>query len=232
MSYEIKFFSETKLYSPFWERIQFNKIKKEFHEEIALPEHDTTGGMPLWECMLRRRSIRDYKNKPINIKNLSQILWASSGMVTKKYGVELRTVPSAGALYPIDIYVSIFKIDGIKKGIYHLNVYDWKLEGVKEGDFSSEISKASIYQSFIERAAFVIFLTSISKRTTRRYRERGVRYILMDLGCIIQNIYLAVTSLNLGGCVIGAFYDKQINDILGIDDREETTLALFSIGTI
>ncbi|MEW6456881.1 MAG: SagB/ThcOx family dehydrogenase [Acidobacteriota bacterium] len=232
MSHEIKFFSDTKLSSPFWEKIKFDKTEKEFNEEIVLPKNETAGGMPIWECLQRRRSIRNYKNKAVSIKDLSQILWASSGIVTKKYGIELRTSPSAGALYPIEIYVFIFNVNGVKKGIYHLNVYEWKLKGIKEGDFSSEIAKASIYQTFIEDAAFTIFLTSVTKRTTRRYRERGVRYILMDLGCIIQNIYLAVTSLNLGGCVIGAFYDDQVNKILEVNDREETTLALFSIGAI
>lgn len=204
--------------------------KKPLNETVKLPEPQTKGGPPIWDCLRKRRSVRDYKAQTVSLKELSQILWGSYGVTAKEWGYYLKTAPSAGALYPIEIYVASFNVEGLKKGIYHFNPKDMTLIGVFEGDFSGEITSACLGQDFILDSAFTLVLTAIPSRTMGRYRERGVRYILMDLGCIIQNIYLSLTAMNMGGCIIGAFSDSAMNKIMNLNPEKELVLALFSAG--
>lgn len=206
--------------------------KKPLNETVKLPEPETKGGPPIWDCLRKRRSVRDYKTQTVSLKELSQILWGSYGVTAKEWGYYLKTAPSAGALYPIEIYVASFNVEGLKKGIYHFNPKDMTLIGVFEGDFSGEITSACLGQDFILDSAFTLVLTAIPSRTMGRYRERGVRYILMDLGCIIQNIYLSLTAMNMGGCIIGAFSDSAMNKIMNLNPEKELVLALFSAGKV
>lgn len=206
--------------------------RKNLEEIIKLPEPKTTEGPPIWECFRKRRSIRDYKNKPVKLEELSQILWGSYGVTAKEWGYYLKTAPSAGALYPIEIYVASFKVEGLKKGIFHFNPEDMTLRGIFEGDYSKAITRACLGQDFIMDSAFALILTAIPSRTISKYRERGVRYILMDLGCIIQNIYLSLTALNMGGCIIGAFSDSAMNKIMNLNPEKELVLAVFTAGKI
>lgn len=206
--------------------------KKILNEAVELPEPETKEGPSIWDCLRRRRSWRNYKNQPVSLMELSQILWGSYGVTAKEWGYYLRTVPSAGALYPIEIYVASFNVDGLKKGIYHFNPKDMSLNGVFEGDFSREITNACLGQDFILDSAFALIFTAILLRTTSRYRERGIRYILMDLGCIIQNTYISLTALGMGGCIIGAFSDSAMNKIMNLDPQKELVLAVFSAGKI
>lgn len=206
--------------------------KKFLKEKVKLPEPDTTGGPPIWDCLKKRRSIRNYKDKPVSLKELSQILWGSYGVTAREWGYYLKTAPSAGALYPIEIYVASFNVEGLKKGIYHFNPLEMTLRGIFEGDFSKEITHACLGQDFILDSAFLLILTAVPSRTMGRYRERGVRYILMDLGCIIQNIYLSLTAMNMGGCIIGAFSDSAMNKLMNLNPEKELVLAVFSAGKL
>ncbi len=206
--------------------------KKSLNEIVKLPEPEVKGGLPIWECLRRRRSIRDYKNQPVSLRELSQILWGSYGVTAKEWGYYLKTAPSAGALYPIEIYVASFKVDGLKEGIYHFNPREMILKGIFEGDFSKEITYACLGQDFILDSAFALILTAIPSRTMGKYRERGIRYILIDLGCIIQNIYLSLTALGMGGCIIGAFSDSAMNKIMNLNPEKELVLAVFSAGKV
>ncbi len=206
--------------------------KKRLDEILKLPEPEKKGGPSIWDCLRERRSIRDYKNQSVSLKELSQILWGSYGVTAREWGYYLKTAPSAGALYPIEIYVASFNVDGLKKGIYHFNPKDMTLKGIFEGDFSREITYACLGQDFILDSAFSLILTAIPSRTTSKYRDRGVRYILMDLGCIIQNIYLSLTALGMGGCIIGAFSDSAMNKIMDLNPEKELVLAVFSAGKV
>ncbi len=206
--------------------------KKALKEVVKLPLPETFGGMPIWDCLKKRRSIRNYQKKDVSLKEISQVLWSSYGVTAREWGYYLKTAPSAGALYPIEIYVAVFHVEGLKKGIYHFQPKDMTLEGIFDGDFSREISLACLGQDFIAESAFTLILTAIPSRTISRYRERGVRYILMDLGCVIQNVYISLTSLNMGGCVIGAFSDSAMNKILNLNPEKELVLALFCAGKI
>jgi SagB-type dehydrogenase family enzyme len=201
-------------------------------ERLQLPEPDLSRPANLWKCLATRRSQRNTTPDPLSLDELSKIMWAAQG-VTARAGIYLlRTAPSAGALYPFETYLYIHKVKEIPQGIYHFNVADFALERVQEGDFNREFTAASLGQPVVRRAAVVIIWTAMMLRCMVKYRERSMRYISMDLGHVCQNVQLAATAMDLGSCPIGAFYDDDINELLGVDGEEETVLYLITVGKL
>ena len=197
---------------------------------IRLDPPDKEGGMPLWQVIKRRRSIRDYKNEPLKKIHLSQLLWASQG-VTKKYmGYELRAAPSAGALYPVETYLVIHNVEEIQPGIYHYAIQDHELEQLKQGDFRKAVASAALDQDFAARANVVFTWTALFERSKWKYNQRAYRYIYLDSGHIAQNLALAAVSLGLATCPIAALYDDEVNLLLEIDGEKESVLCLTAVG--
>jgi len=201
-------------------------------ERLQLPEPDLSRPANLWQCLANRRSERNTTPDPLRLDELSKIMWAAQG-VTARAGIYLlRTAPSAGALYPFETYVYIDKVKEVPQGIYHFNVADFALERLKEGDFNYAFTAASLGQPVVRRAAVVFVWTAMMLRCMVKYRDRAMRYIPMDLGHVCQNVQLASTAMGLGSCPIGAFYDDDINELLGVDGEEETVLYLITVGKL
>jgi SagB-type dehydrogenase family enzyme len=199
---------------------------------VDLPDPEKTGGMGLWEAVQRRRSLRDYKEEPIALRELSQLLWASTGITGEVEGFPLRAAPSAGALYPINTYLAVHRVEGLEGGIYHYNILGHRLELLREGDVRREIAAASLDQEMCARAGAVFVWTATVRRTKWKYGERGYRYIYKDAAHICGNLTLAAAALGLGCCPIGACYDDEVNALLGIDGKEETVVYLASVGRV
>lgn len=199
-------------------------------KRLKLSAPETSGGMPLWDALKKRRSVRSYRKRAISEEELSQILWATQGVTDSLVGYPLRAAPSAGALYPIETYISARDVTGIPQGIYHLDVRKWELEEVREGDFSGELADAALGQEMVETACVVFVWTAIFTRSTIKYKERGYRYVFLDCGHIAQNLLLSVTALGLGACPIAALYDDEANKILGVDGTEESVIYMASVG--
>ncbi len=199
-------------------------------KKVKLSAPETSGGMPLWDVLNNRRSERSYRSGPISQKNLSQLLWAAQGVTERLGEYLLRTAPSAGALYPIETYVSVKDVTDIPQAIYHLDIRKWEVEEVRAGDFSGELAGAALGQKMVETAGVVFVWTAIFTRSTIKYKERGYRYVFLDCGHIAQNLLLAVEALGLGACPIGALYDEEVNDIIGIDGKEESIIYMASVG--
>jgi SagB-type dehydrogenase family enzyme len=201
-------------------------------ERLQLPEPDLSRPANLWQCLAKRRSERNTTPDPLSLDELSKIMWAAQG-VTARAGIYLlRTAPSAGALYPFETYLYIDKVKDAPQGIYHFNVADFALERMQDGNFSRAFADASMGQPAVSRAAVVIIWTAMMLRCMVKYRDRAVRYIPMDLGHVCQNVQLAATAMALGSCPIGAFYDDDINKLLGVDGEEETVLYLITVGRL
>ncbi len=198
------------------------------HFQIRPP--DQHGGKPLWEVISQRRSVREFSSQPITFSELSQLIWAIQGITSKAWGFEFRAAPSAGALYPIETYLVVNRVEELSPGIYHYNVKEAKLILLKEGNFGSDVCHAGLGQEMLEEAASVFVWTAIVQRSKWKYRERGYRYIYMDVGHIGQNLYLAATGLNLGCCTVGAFYDEEVNRLIGVDGKEEISVYLSAVG--
>jgi len=178
----------------------------------------------------KRESTRDFVPSPISKETLSQLLWATCGIRKREHGFLLRVVPSAGALYPIETYVAVLKVEDLKEGLYHLHVPTFSLEFLKEGAFGHPLCMAALYQHMIELASVVFLWSAVIDRCRIRYGERAFRYIYMDVAHMGQNLYLAAAALGLGCCTVGAFYDEEINKILEIDGERESILYMGIIG--
>ncbi len=189
---------------------------KENQETITLPEPALQGSLTLEETLQQRRSIREYTEEAISIEDISQILWAAQGTTNQ----EKRTAPSAGATYPIEIYIAVNKAEELEPGIYYYNNYKHHLKKVSKGKPWEKLSNAALNQEPIKNATANIILTAEFERTTERYWSRGYQYVYMEAGHISQNIYLQAESLNIGTVAIGAFEEEDIKDILWVDDYE------------
>jgi SagB-type dehydrogenase family enzyme len=200
---------------------------------IKLPPPKITGGTSLNEALSLRRSLRDYSNQPITLEQLSQILWSAQGI--NELREELRTSPSAGATYPLILYVVVgtksvkYENGFLREGVYR---YDWRshsLAIVKEGDIRKELYFACLNQGWILNAPTSIIIAADYRRTTWRYGSRGIRYVHMEVGHVGQNIYLQVTALGLGTVAVGAFEDGKVKKILSLPPNEEP-LYIMPIG--
>jgi SagB-type dehydrogenase family enzyme len=191
---------------------------------------DQKGGKSLWEAIAQRRSVRDFSGQSITFSELSQLIWGTQGITLKAWGFDFRASPSAGALYPIETYLVVNRVDEIPPGLYHYDVKETQLVLLKEGQFGPELSEAGLGQEMLEEAACVFVWTAIVGRSTWKYRERAYRYIYMDVGHIGQALYLAATALDLGCCTVGAFFDEEIDHVIGVDGRKEISVYLGAVG--
>ena len=201
-------------------------------ERIPLPDPDLSRPADLWQCLARRRSERDLSPHPLSLQDTAQLLWAAQGVTARAGSHLLRTAPSAGALYPFETYVYIDRVDGAPQGLYHLNVPHFALDRLQGGNFNAALTAANLGPPVVRRAALVVIWTAVMLRAMVKYRERAVRYIAMDLGHVCQNLQLAATAMGFGACPIGAFFDDDINALLGLDGQEETVLYLIAVGKL
>lgn len=187
---------------------------------IDLPPPRLDGDVSLERSLANRRSIRDYLDEPLSIEEVSQLLWAAYGITETIHG--FKTSPSAGATYPAEIYivvgekgVTIGDEGYLEPGSYHYNPHAHRICVVKKGELRHELYKAALEQEWVLKAPVSIVVTVVFERTTRRYGERGIRYVWIEVGHIGQNIYLQATALGLGTVAVGAFLDEQVKKIIG-----------------
>jgi SagB-type dehydrogenase family enzyme len=193
-----------------------------------------TGQQPadLWECLNLRRSHRRYQDRPLNLAELTALMWSTQGITQASRHYLFRTAPSAGALYPVETYLAVHRVADLETGIWHLNVQDFELELLAAGDFCRPLVEAGLGQNFLGSASVVFIWTGILNRAMWKYRERAIRYLFLDAGHICQNLMLAATSLGMGCCPVGAFFDEEVEGLLGVDGQEEVALYLASVGSL
>jgi SagB-type dehydrogenase family enzyme len=180
-------------------------------EVIKLPAPDRDGSVPLETTLQNRRSVRFFQEAPLSLPAVSQLLWAAQG-ITDLRG--FRTAPSAGALYPLEIYIVAHDVSGLKKGIYLYKPADHTLMYTVKGNYLQALSRAALGQDAINHAPAIFVIGGIQQRTTGKYGERGVHYMFMESGHAAQNICLQAVALDLGAVTIGAFTDHQVAGIL------------------
>lgn len=197
--------------------------------EIILPPPKKSSTFPIEQAIEQRRSERSFSNEQLTLAEVSQLLWAGQGITNSTYG--FRSAPSAGALYPIELYLVPNRVKGAGCGIYHYVPKDHKLVLVKEGNFSAEMEKASYGQTYVGEAAAVIIFTSIPARTSIKYGEDGAeRFINIEAGHISQNVLLQAVALDLGAAPIGGFSQDFVDSILGIDGYKEKSVYMTIVG--
>jgi SagB-type dehydrogenase family enzyme len=197
---------------------------------ITLPKLEFNGNLKFWDVILNRKSTRKFKNEPITKSQLGFLLFGMNGLTRIFSNYAFRTVPSAGGLYPIEIYPVINNVKDLDQGIYHYNIPNHNLELLKEGDYRSEVAKACLDQQIAYKSAVNFVWTALIERSRWKYLQRCYRYIYLDAGHIGQNFYLIAEALGLGACTIGAIIDDEINVLLEIDGITETTIYVGVVG--
>jgi SagB-type dehydrogenase family enzyme len=194
--------------------------------QIKLPDVTALSELSLHEALKNRKSVRGYSEKPIRREMLSYLLWASTGISRKEEGYEFRTAPSAGALYPIETYVVVNRAEEISPGVYHYNIRSHTLELLREGDYAAQTARAALGQTMCIEAPVVFIWTAVFQRMKWKYGQRAYRYVYLDAGHAAENLALAAVSLRLGSCQIGALFDEEVNQIIGVDGIEESVLYM------
>jgi SagB-type dehydrogenase family enzyme len=194
---------------------------------IKLPGAQLKGNVSLEETISRRRAVRRYSEKPILLSQLSQILWAAQGITGTG---EFRAAPSAGATYPLEIYVVIGKqcIDNgkakqdfqeLQAGIYHYEPNSHSLSLRTSGDLRPYLARAALDEEFIAKAPVDIVICALYHRTSYRYGKRGERYVHMEVGHVGENIHLQAMAIGLSTVEVGAFNDEAVIEVLGVDQQ-------------
>ena len=187
-------------------------------ETIRLPEPRYEGDVSVEHALRKRRSVRSYTADPLDLTEISQILWSAQGITSPR---RFRTAPSAGALYPLELYVIAGNVRNLSPAIYKYQPGKHVLVKTASGDMRSKLSRAALGQSAIKKAPAVLLFCAVFERTTGKYGRRGVRYVHMEVGHAAQNVCLQAIALGLNTAVIGAFRDTEVKKIAHLADNEQ-----------
>lgn len=199
---------------------------------LPRPEALEVSAADLWELLSRRRSRREFTGEPISFETLAALVWACQGVTARQGPYLLRTAPSAGALFPFETYVSVQATEGVDPCLAHLHVPTFSLEILEEGHLGRHLANASLGQGFVARASAVFVWTVVLPRSSWKYATRSLRYVGLDLGHVCQNLVLAAEALGLGCCPVAAFFDAELNRVLGVDGEDEFAYYLAAVGPL
>jgi len=200
----------------------------------VLPVPKTDSDISVEHALANRRSHRSFQDRALSKEQLSQILWAAYGVTlpvpdSPSARGGLRTAPSAGALYPLEIYAVIGNVEGVEPGVYRYISEEHKIVMTVDGDVRGGLREAALGQRMVSDAPATVFFSAVFERTTARYGERGSKYVYIEVGHSAQNVYLQAEALGLGTCAIGAFTDSSVRQVLSLPANEEP-LYLMPIG--
>ena len=194
---------------------------------IKLPAPSLDGKMSLEAAIKKRRSVRSYTDEPLTLAQVSQLLWSAQGITDPARG--FRTAPSAGALYPLTVYLVAGDVKGLSPGVYRYIPKGHKLALVAKGDRRDGLCAASLSQSPIREAPISMVISGDYAVTARKYGERAPRYAHIEVGHVGQNVLLQAVALNLSAVGMGAFDDDQVRKALGTPENE-TPLYIIPVG--
>ncbi|MGC9397843.1 MAG: SagB/ThcOx family dehydrogenase [Anaerolineae bacterium] len=194
---------------------------------FPLPDPRLEGDLSVEAALAARRSVRSYARQPLSLADLGQLLWAAQGIsgANRRY----RTAPSAGALYPLELYAVVGDVEELDAGVYHYDPAAHALTQVKRSDVRAALSRAALGQAWVEEGAVVLVFAAVYERTTGKYGTRGRQYVHMEAGHASQNVYLQATALELGTVAVGAFDDNEVQRVVGLSD-DERPLYLMPVG--
>jgi len=191
---------------------------------------------PLGEVIERRRSHRAFAAEPVAAPALAALLGAGYGVTgalesaDDRPPIPLRAIPSAGALYPLELYPAVLRVSDLEPGLYHFDPLAQGLEIIQPDLAAEALTELSPYPEVASSCAVLVFVAAIFGRTRFKYGLRGYRFALLEAGHVGQNIALAATALGLGAVPLGAFYDRRTDAFLGLDGVNESTLYAIAVG--
>ncbi|UCE85090.1 MAG: SagB/ThcOx family dehydrogenase [Deltaproteobacteria bacterium] len=193
---------------------------------VALPPPIRSGGTSVEDALARRRSVRAYADAPLRLAAVSQLVWAAQG-ITDPDG--LRTAPSAGALYPLEVYLVAGSVTGLRSGVYRYDPRRHRLLLHAAGDPRKALSDAALEQEWVAEAPVVLVLAAVYERSAHKYGERAPRYVHIEVGHAAQNVYLQAVALELGTVMVGAFHDRALKEVLRLPSEVEP-LGVMPVG--
>ncbi|MCK5724525.1 MAG: SagB/ThcOx family dehydrogenase [Gammaproteobacteria bacterium] len=198
-------------------------LGKENDQRTSLPPVESKGELSVEEAIQVRRSVREFGRGRLDLADVSQLLWSAQG-ITGKGGY--RAAPSAGALYPLELYLVVGDIEGLSAGVYWYRPETHELIHLASGDLRKRLASAALGQSCVRRAPAVLVIASVYKRTTGKYGQRGRRYAHIEVGHAAQNLFLQSEALELATVVVGAFNDKEVISVLDVSDNLQALLLM------
>lgn len=195
-------------------------------EAVTLPPPQLGDKGSLENALQARRSVREFSRRPIKLEQIAQLAWAAQG-ITSPEG--FRTAPSAGALYPLELYLVASRVSGLEPGIYHYVPASHTLERIASGDYGPDLSGAALNQGAVREAGAVFVIAGVEQRTERKYGSRAERYVYIEAGHAGENLLLQATALDLGSVVIGAFQDSAVRELLHLK-RTYQPISLIAVG--
>jgi SagB-type dehydrogenase family enzyme len=194
-------------------------------DPIKLPPPSHQGKVSVAEALKKRRTMRQFAQRGLDLSQVSQLLWGTDGQSDPR---GLRTAPSAGATFPLEIYLVVGErgVTGLAPGLYHYRPDSHTLELTHKGDLRSAVARASLHQTWMAEAPVMMVIAGEYRRCTNRYGERGLRYTHMESGNVSQNLFLAAAALGLGAGIVGAFEDKALARVLNLPPGQEPLLVM------
>lgn len=196
------------------------------NQHISLPKPATDGDVSFESTIRERRSVRQFSKRPLSLADVSQLLWAAQGMTARDGG---RAAPSAGALYPLEIYLVAGDVESLPAGLYHYRPRGHQLRHVADGDSRNLLSTAALDQSWVRRTPAVLVIAGVYERSAKKYGQRAHRYTHIEVGHAAQNVYLQAVALKLGTVIVGAFDDVEVQQVLRLP-TDHLPLALMPVG--
>ena len=187
-------------------------------ERADLPPPDLAGEVSVEEALQRRRSVREFAPESLSLADVAQVVWAAQG---ETHAGGYRTAPSAGALFPLELYVVAGDVDGLPSGTWRYRSATHDLVLVREGDVREPLAAAALRQGCVREAPVVLVIAGVVPRTARKYGRRGRRYVHVEVGHAAQNVYLQCAGRGLGTVMVGAFDDEAVREVLGLPDDHE-----------
>lgn len=201
-------------------------MAQDVNDRVRLLSPSRKGTLSLEEALQQRRSVREFGCGPLQLADVSQILWSAQG-ITHAEG--FRTAPSAGAFYPLEIYLAAGDVAGLPPGVYRYEPAGHELILIRRGDLRTRLAAAAFGQTWIRSAQAVLAIAGVYRRTTRKYGDRGRRYVDIEVGHAAQNVYLQATARGLAAVMVGAFDDAEVAEVLGLPS-DHAPLGLMPFG--
>lgn len=232
------FHANSSYHQDFSSHIARRQISAPFKEYLSFPRMPLGGrdgpSSPIEKVVAARRSHRRFSDKAIPKRYLQNLVYTTVGTTATMQvnGSEhsLRAVPSAGALYPLELYLACSNVEDIEQGLYHYNVHDDVLEKIGGKNKVDRLDRAWVSPEFARNAGLVLIFSAVFERTVHKYGARGYRFCLMECGMAAEHVILQATELGLSSLITGGFYDTLLDSFLGLDDAEEASLCAVACG--
>lgn len=211
-------------------------VKRSSHlAAVALPE-PALPAKPFGDVVQARRSERAFSGIPLQLSDVGTLLHAAYGTTHELdvgapgLGPQLRSVPSGGALFPLEVYVLVWRVDGLEPALYHFDPLRRVLERLRQGELEEDVRAAMVYDDVALECAALFVVSAMFWRTRFKYGLRGYRFALLECGHLAQNLLLAATALDLAAVPLGGFYDRRLDELLRIDGVNESVLYAVATG--